>query len=156
MKSGFLFLSLIALNGMVHADDVRCMDQDLASVHGLIPGIKESTNLPLNYMSVEAVYGVDDGGDYTGQKYEYGTFEVTTVRGDIDTIRITSPLISWAEKISIGMERDKIDDSLEYARVYKDETSSQYLVCSNAGDIYAILGFSEGYLKSIEILIDRP
>ena len=156
LKSVLLFVSLIELNGMIHADNVRCLKEDLASIHGLMPGMKASVGLPLNYLSVDAISGEDDGGYYTGQKYKYDKFEIITVRGYIDSIRITSPLISWAGTITIGMDRDKIDNSLEYARIYMDDTSSQYLVCSKAGDVYAILGFSANNLKSIEILIDRP
>ena len=156
MKYGLLFAFTVAFNGAVYADDGSCINQDLASVQGLRPGATKEQDLPKNYLSMEAVSGEDDGGAYIGNKYKYEHYEIITVRTFIDSILITSPLLIWNEKIQIGMDRDKIENMLAYARVYKGKTSSQYLVCSNLGDVYAILDYNRGHLKSIEIAIDRP
>ena len=156
MKFNLLILSLTMHAGMSYANEVQCIRQDLASIQGLIPGLRASNNLLDNYEAVEAVSGEDDGGEYTGQKYKYEHFEVIIVRDFIDSIRISSPLILWAESIKTGMNRDEIEKNLGYAQVYRGNSSSQYLICSNVGDVYAVLDYSMGYLKSIEIVIDRP
>ena len=156
MKLSLLPPLFIGFGGLAYADEIQCINQDIASIQGLEPGLKAIGNLPANFQSVESVSGEDDGGRYSGKKYKYEHFEVITVRGEIDSIRISSPHILWIEKIRIGMDRRQVENTLGYARVYIDDDTSQYLVCSDAGDVYAVLNYKLKQLESIEVLAERP
>jgi hypothetical protein len=156
MKFSLLPPLFIGFGGLACAGEIQCINQDIASVQGLKPGLKASGNLPANYKSVETISGEDDGGQYSGKKYKYEHFEVITVRGHIDSIRISSPLILWIEKIRIGMDRGQVENALGYARIYNDDETSQYLVCSDTGDVYAVLNYNINQLESIEVLVERP
>lgn len=74
----------------------------------------------------------------------------------IDSIRITSPELLWAQKIMIGTDRNIVEKHIHPAPVVSDKASSQYLVCSGKGDVYATLGYRNNKIKSIEMVIDRP
>lgn len=152
----WLFL-LLLFNGASVATEVRCLSQDIASIQGLIPGMSEKEIASAEaYLSVESVTGEDDGGGYIGQKYIFKSFELIVVRGLIDSLRITSPSLIWAGGIKLLMNRDSVEQLLGYAQVFKGENSSQYLVCSSVGDVYAVLDFENNLLQNIEIALDRP
>jgi hypothetical protein len=156
MRSLTFLVVLTGVAGLVNAAEVECIDEDLASIYGLKPGQQAKGYLPSNYHSVESLSGEDDGGFYVANKYIYEQFEVNTVRGHVDSIVIASPDLVWAEGIKLGMNRSDVEHALGLARVYTDESLSQYLVCSEAGDVYTLLRFRRNRLESVEVAIDRP
>lgn len=156
LRISSILLFLITSSSNIYAGEVICLDRDLAKVQGLSPGENANEYILNNHLSEESVSGEDDGGFYKGKKYIFKDYEVTDVRGQIDSIRITSPHIIWAGRIKLGMERAKLENILSPYRVYKGDESSQYLVCSDMGDVYAILYFDRKHLTSIEISIERP
>lgn len=156
MRSLAFLILFTGAAGSVDAAEVQCIDKDHSSIYGLMPGQPAKGYLPDNYQSVEAYTGEDDGGIYVAEKHIYDQFEINTVRGFIDSIVITSPDLLWAGRIKIGMNRGDVEHFLGFAPVYTDDSSSQYLVCSEVGDVYALLRFTQKRLESIEIVIDRP
>jgi hypothetical protein len=54
------------------------------------------------------------------------------------------------------MDRGQVENALGYARIYNDDETSQYLVCSDIGDVYAVLNYNFNQLESIEVLVERP
>lgn len=156
LRFSFILLSLTVISGICHATEVRCIDSELAEIRGLSPGTKPGEETLKNYLSVESISGEDDGGGYRGKKYIYNDYEVTVVRGKIDSISITSPNIPWVGRIRLGADRSDTERWLAPYRVYNDDKSSQYLVCSNYEDVYAILYYEQERLVRIEVLIDRP
>jgi hypothetical protein len=155
-RCSFILLGLMIISGTCHAADVSCIDSNIAEIRGLIPDTKPSEEMLKNHLSVESVSGENDGGGYQGKRYIFNDYEVTVVRGKIDSISITSPNILWLGRIRLGTGRSEIERWLAPYRVYGDDTSSQYLVCSSYGDVYAILYYEQGRLKRVEFLIDRP
>ncbi len=108
------------------------------------------------YTSKETTTGEDDGGVYEAQIYHYAKYDITIVRGVIDSIRITSPELLWAQKIKIGTDRKVVEKHIIPTPVVNEADSSQYVVCSSVGDVYAILQYHNNEIKSIEMVIDRP
>jgi hypothetical protein len=78
------------------------------------------------------------------------------VRDIIDSIIITSPEQLWAKMIKIGADRSLLEKYIKVTPVVNDKTSSQFLVCSNLGDVYAIFNYNNNKIQTIEIAIDRP
>jgi len=49
-----------------------------------------------------------------------------------------------------------LEKYIKVTPVVNDKTSSQFLVCSNLGDVYAIFNYNNNKIQTIEIAIDRP
>ena len=151
------FLLFVFSNTVNGIDESTCIESSVAAISGLLPGMSEaSLNKDNRYISVEAATGEDDGGYYEAQIFHYSKYDITVVRGMIDSIRITSPELLWARNIRIGTDRNIVEKHIHHAPVVSDKTSSQYLVCSGIGDVYAVLGYHNNKIKSIEIAMDRP
>lgn len=88
--------------------------------------------------------------DIMKQKYiTIQKYNITIVRDIINSIRITSPDLLWAQKIKIGTDRKIVGKHINTAPVVNDKTSSQYVVCSGAGNVYAILRYDDNKIKNI-------
>jgi len=134
-----------------------CMESSLAAISGLLPGMNKSTLNKINkHISMEIATGEDDGGNYEAQIYHYAIYDITIVRDQIDSIVITSPGVLWAQMIRIGTDRNIVEKYLILEPVVNDKDSAQYVVCSSAGDVYAILRYHKNKIKSIELVTDRP
>ena len=105
---------------------------------------------------MEITGGEDDGGNYEAQIYHYTNYDITIVRDVIDSIVITSPELLWMQKIKIGADRNFVEKHLILEPVVNDKDSSQIVICSNEGDVYALLRYQNNKIKSIELVIDRP
>lgn len=150
----FLFVFSNTANAI---DENACIESSLAAVSGLLPGMSRASLNKLNKsLSMETATGEDDGGYYEAQIYHYSKYDITIVRGIIDSILITSPDLLWAQKIKIGTDRNIVEKHIKPAPVFNDKTSSQYVICSGVGDVYVILGYHKNKIKNIEIVIDRP
>lgn len=153
-----VYLLLLLLCAAANAkDDARCVRQHFVEIDGLLPGLHETVLKSQKvFLGKESIAGEDDGGSYTGHKFIFSNYQVVTVRGTIDSIHITSPELLWAHGIHLGSDRDSIDGSLSFAEVFRGHNNSQYSVCSDVGDIYAVLQYEESKLESIEVVIERP
>lgn len=158
LKSSIAFLFLFMFNNTANASDENaCIKSSVAAISGLLPGMnKASLDKVNNYISIETAKGEDDGGYYEAQIYHYSKYDITIVRGIIDSIFITSPELLWAQKIKIGTDRNIVEKHIKIAPVVNDKTSSQYSVCSSIGDVYAIFHYHNNKIKTIEISLDRP
>jgi len=151
----FLFATIS--NAIMAIEKQTCIAPSTAAVSEILPGMNESIlNRTENYITVTTTIEEDDGGDYEARKYHYAQYDITTVRGIIDSIRITSPDILWAKKIKIGTERKLVENHIISLPVSNEKNGSQYVVCSNVGDVYAIFQYYKNKVKSIKIVIDRP
>jgi hypothetical protein len=151
------FLFFMFGNTVNGIEENACIEPSVAAISGLLPGMSEaSLNNANRYISVETATGEDDGGYYEALIYHYSKYDITVVRGMIDSIRISSPELLWAQKIKIGTDRNIVEKHIQPAPVVNDKAYSQYLVCSGKGDVYATLGYHNNKIKSIEMVIDRP
>lgn len=160
MTRNYSLLSLLLLLICVGAyaeEQARCIGSQLVEVDGMLPGqsgaLLESQRA---FLEKESVGGEDDGGGYIGQKFTFRKYQVVTVRGFIDSIRITSPSLLWAHGIRLSADRASIDRALGFAEVFRGDNDSQYLVCSDIGDTYAVLKYEKNKLTDIEVVIERP
>ena len=152
------FFCIAALTGAVNtAEAQNCIEPSVASVSGLLPGMDKDalTNID-KYYSVETVTGEDDSGYYEALIFHYTQYKITIVHDMVDSIRITSPGYLWANNIKIGSDRKLIKKHITTAPVVDEIDTSQYLVCSSAGDVYAIFHYQKNKVTSIELAIDRP
>lgn len=155
LSASFFFALLVSTVNA--AEEQTCIEPSFASVSGLIPGMdKDSLNSIDKYYSVETASGEDDSGYYQALIYHYAQYEITIVHDMLDSIRITSPGFLWAQKINIGSDRTMVEKHIATSPVADDVNSSQYLVCSDAGDVYAIFRYQDNKVKSIDLVIDRP
>ena len=138
-------------------EEQACIAPSLVAISGLLPGMDKNSLLSIDkYTAKETTTGEDDGGVYEAQIYYYAKYDITVVRGVIDSILITSPDLLWAQKIKIGTDRNTAEKHLIRTPVVNEADSSQYVVCSSVGDVYAILQYHKNEIKSIELIIDRP
>lgn len=152
-----VLLLFLFSNSVIASDEVACMEPTAAAISGLLPGMgKASLGKIGKYISMETASGEDDGGDYEAQIYHYSKYDIAVVRGIIDSITITSPEFLWANKIKLGMDRNKVAKKMKIAPVADDITSSHYVICSSAGDVYATFRYRDNKVTTIEIIIDRP
>lgn len=158
LKLPLAFLMLfIFCNTAKSSDDNTCIKSSEAAISGLLPGMnKASLGKVDKYIVMETTTGEDDGGYYEAQIYHYSKYDITIVRDIIDSIIITSPEQLWAKKIKIGADRSLLEKYIKVTPVVNDKTSSQFLVCSNLGDVYAIFNYNNNKIQTIEIAIDRP
>jgi len=158
VKSSLSILLLCMFGIAAHAGvENACIKSSVAAIDGLLPGMnKDALGKAGNYISMETSEGEDDGGIYEAQTFRYPEYDISIVRGMIDSISITSPEFLWAQKIKIGTGRSTVENHVTAAPVVDDATSSQYLVCSGEGDVYAIINYRNDKVETIEILIDRP
>jgi hypothetical protein len=155
--SPLCFLLLLLCAGANAEDEARCIRQNLVEVDGLLPGMDEvMLESQKAYLEKKSIGGEDDGGNYTGYKFIFRNYQVITVRGTIDSINIASPDLLWAHGIHLGTDRDSVDRALSFAEVFRGDDNSQYLVCSDIGDTYAVLRYDKNELASIEVVIERP
>lgn len=137
--------------------DDTCLESSLAAISGLLPGMnKSSLNKTDRHISTKITTGEDDGGNYEAETYHYKNYDITVVRDLIDSILITSLELLWAQNIKIGEDRNVVERYLILEPVVNDEESSQYVICSDVGDVYAILRYQNNKIKSIELVIERP
>jgi len=158
LKLPLAFLLLLILcNTAKSIDDNTCIKSSEAAISGLLPGMnKASLGKVGKHIAMETTTEEDDGGYYEAQIYHYSNYDITIVRDIIDSIIITSPEQLWAKKIKIGADRSLLEEHIIVTPVVNDKTSSQFLVCSNSGDVYAIFNYSNNKIQTIEIAIDRP
>lgn len=155
-SSPYWFILLICTGANVQAD-ARCIGADLVETDGMLPGMNAAAlESQKAFLKKELISGEDDGGSYTGQKFTFSNYQITTVRGTTDSIRITSPALSWAYGIRLGTDRDSIDRALGFAEVFRGDDNSQYSVCPDIGDTYAVLQYEKDELTSIEVVTERP
>jgi len=148
----FVFSSIAIAN-----DENACIEPSVAEVTGLLPGMNKASLDKVNkYISIETGSGEDDGGYYEKQIYRYSKYDITIVRDIIDSILITSPEYLWAQKIKIGTDRSIVQKHIKPAPVIEDKISSQYVVCSNVGDVYVLFSYLNNKVKQIAVVIDRP
>jgi len=152
------FILLMLITSSINAVEAQtCIEPSIVAISGLLPGMNKNSLPDIDkYTSKETTTGVDDGGVYEAQIYHYAKYDITIVRGVIDSIRITSTELLWAQKIKIGTDRKMVEKHIISTPVVDEEDSSQYLVCSSVGDVYAILQYHNNEIKSIEMVIDRP
>lgn len=158
LKPLLTFSILVLFTSSINASEEQtCIEPSLVAISGLLPGMSKNS-LPGSdkYTSKETTTGEDDGGVYEAQIYHYAKYDITIVRGVIDSIRITSPELLWAQKIKIGTDRKVVEKHIIPTPVVNEADSSQYVVCSSVGDVYAILQYHNNEIKSIEMVIDRP
>ena len=126
-------------------------------IDGLIPGMNGKEILSLGEaLSVETMTGEDDGGYYQAQIHHFEKYDITIVRGLIDSILVTSPDLIWAKRITIGTDRQAVEKALVPSPVVNEADSSQYPVCSETGDVYVIFHYYKNEVESIELVVDRP
>lgn len=148
---------LIVSATSVAAAAPSCLDPSRAAVSGLVPGMDGTAiNQVEHTLSVETNDGEDDSGTYTAYTYHFAFYDIDVVHGMIDVIEITSPEFIWAGKIQIGSERKQVMQQIGVKPVADDEDSSQYVICSDAGDVYAILGYKNNRVTDIRLVLDRP
>lgn len=158
LKLPLVFLLLLIFsNTAKSSDDNTCIKSSEAAISGLLPGMNKAAIGKIDrYIAMESTTGEDDGGYYEAQIYHYSKYDITIVRGIIDSIVITSPEQLWAKKIKIGADRSLLEKHIKVTQIVNDKTSSQFLVCSNLGDVYAIINYHNSKIQTIEITIDRP
>lgn len=150
----FVFISTHSISA---GEKINCIDPAIAAVSGFIPGMEiKSKNSLNNYLSEETVTEEDDGGYYEAHTFHYEKYDITIVRGMIDSIRITSPDFLWADNIKIGADRNFVEKHVIAAPVVNDKDSAQYVVCTDEGDVYTIFRYEDNKVKSIELIMDRP
>ena len=151
------FLLATATSSIYASEKLNCIDPAIVAVSGLLPGMEiKSLNSIDNYLSKETVTEEDDGGYYEAHTFRYEKYDITIVRGMIDSIRITSPDFLWVDNIKIGADRNLVEKQITSTPVVDDKDSSQYVVCSNVGDVYTIFRYDDNRVKSIELIMDRP
>jgi hypothetical protein len=158
LKPSLAFLLLFMFSNTANASDENaCIKSSVAAIAGLLPGMDKASLDKVNkYLGMETATGEDDGGYYEAQIYHYSKYDITIVRGIIDSISITSPELLWAQKIKIGTDRNIVEKHIKVVPVVNEITSSQYVVCSSVGDVYAIFNYHNNKIKTIEVSIDRP
>jgi len=158
LKPSLTFFIFVMFTSSINAiEEQTCIEPSLVTISGLLPGMNKDSLLSIDkYTTKETTIGEDDGGVYEAQIYHYAKYDITIVRGVIDSIRITSPEVLWAQKIKIGTDRKMVEKHIIPTPVVNEEDSSQYVVCSSVGDVYAILQYYKNEIKSIEMVIDRP
>lgn len=158
IKSSLTVIFLVMFSNTASAmSATTCMEASLAAISGLLPGMDKSSLNTINEpFYIEITTGVDDGGNYEAQIYHYTNYDITIVRDFIDSIVITSPELLWAQKIKIDADRNIVEKHLVLEPVVNDKESSQYVVCSSVGDVYAILRYLNNKIESIKLVIDRP
>jgi len=140
-------LLLLLCAGANAENEARCIRRNLVEVNGLLPGMDEVVLESRNgYLGQEPIRGEDDGGNYTGYKYSFSSYQVVTARGTIDSIYIASTDVLWAHGIRVGSDRDSIDRAPGFAEAFRGDSDSQYLVCSDIGDTYAVLRYENNVL----------
>lgn len=151
------FLLATVTNSIYASENPGCIDPAIVAVSGLVPGMEiKSLDSIDNYLSKETVTEEDDGGYYEAHTFRYEKYEITIVRGMVDSIRITSPDFLWIDNIKIGVDRNLVKKQITSTPVVDDKDSSQYLVCTNEGDVYTIFRYDDNRVKSIELIMDRP
>ena len=164
MKKIFLNIALLSLvlfacgSGVTNASEVTsCIATSKAAINGFVPGQNEHriTNKSES-LKTEEYDGEDDGGSYTATLIKYKNYEIELVRELIDKVSTSSPDVIWAENIRIGDVRSTIDSRIGYAKVSNSKDQAQYLICSDVGDVYAILRFASDTLARIQLAIERP
>ena len=158
LKPPLIFFILVMITSSVNAiEEQACIDPSLVAISGLLPGMDKKLLLSVDkYTTRGTTTGEDDGGVYEAHIYHYAKYDITVVRGVIDSILITSPDLLWAQKIKIGTDRKTAEKLLILNPVVNEADSSQYVVCSSVGDVYAVLRYYKNKIKSIELVIDRP
>jgi len=158
LKLPLAFLLLLILcNTAKSIDENTCIKSSEAAISGLLPGMnKASLGKVGKHITMETTTEEDDGGYYEAQIYHYSKYDITIVRDIIDSIIIISPEQLWAKKIKIGADRSLLEEHIKVTPVVNDKTSSQFLVCTNTGDVYAIFNYKNDKIQTIEIAIDRP
>jgi len=158
LKPPLIFFILVMFTSSINAiEEQACIDPLLVAISGLLPGMDKKLLLSVDkYNTKETTTGEDDGGVYEAHIYHYAKYDITVVRGVIDSILITSPDLLWAQKIKIGTDRKTVEKHLILNPVVNEAESSQYVVCSSVGDVYAILQYYKNEIKNIELVIDRP
>jgi len=134
-----------------------CIPSKEASINGYLPGVQARGSIDFHSpVRVSTTTGEDDGGTYSSLNLDFEGYQVSIVRGVIDSVTIRSPKIQWAKGISIGTKKMIVEQKLGYANVSDTKKESNYLVCSSAGDVYAIARFADDVLIEIELMLDRP
>jgi len=152
-----VFFFILFMDTASAIGDDGCIESSLAAISGLLPGMdKASLDKASKFIAMETATGEDDGGYYEAELYHYAEYDITVVRGIIDAIAVTSPELLWAPKIKIGTDRSIVEKHIKVAPVVNDRASSHYVVCSSAGDVYAIFTYENNKVKTIETVIDRP
>lgn len=156
-----LCLITISLSGGINwgnaAEKPACIPAQEADIDGYIPGQdRRVISDKVKPLGIRNEQGEDDGGVYTATILKYPHYEIVIVRDAIDAIRTRASRLTWARGVKIGDTRSQVDNRIGYAKVSDEKDEAQYLVCSDAGDVYAILRFSTGNLADIEVVIDRP
>lgn len=145
------------INAFQSATAAACLPASEAAIDGLVPGQDQRVLIDRpTPTATKQLQGEDDGGAYTATLLRYERYQVIIVRELVDSVRTRSPAITWGNGIIVGNARSQIDGQIGYARVFDSEEESQYLVCSEVGDVYAILRFESGKLTEIEVVLDRP
>jgi hypothetical protein len=155
----FLSISLFACgSGMTNASEVTpCIAANKAAINEFVPGQdKRRITNKSKPLETRKYSGQDDGGVYTATLLKYKNYEIQIVRELIDSVSTSSPDVIWAENIKIGDTRSIIDKRIGYAKVSNSKDEAQYLICSDVGDVYAILHFVSNILTRIQLVIDRP
>jgi len=158
LKPSLTVIFLVMFSNTASAmSENTCMEASLVAISGLLPGMNKSSLNKINkHISLEITTGEDDGGNYEALIYHYINHDITIVRDLIDSIRITSPELLWAQKIKIGADRNIADKYLIIEPVANDKDSSQYVICSDVGDVYTILRYQSSKIRSIELVKERP
>jgi len=164
MKSLFINLFCITVlsltcgtNVLGSSEAYPCIPAHEVAIEGLFPGqserVLEERPKP---QEVKKSKGEDDGGEYTATTMKYARCQVVIVRETVDSVSTSSPAVIWVQHIKVGDLRSEIDRRIGYAKVADSKDETQYLVCSEADDVYAILNFSSDKLSAIEVVVDRP
>jgi hypothetical protein len=158
IKNYLVTLILFIINALSVAADVpSCLDPSLAAVSGLVPGMDGTAIHQVeDLLSVETSDGEDDSGTYTAYTYHFAHYDIDVVYGMIDVIDITRPEFKWTGKIQIGSERKQVIQQMGINPIVDDEDASQYVICSDAGYVYAILGYKDNRVTKIQLVLDRP
>ena len=156
-KRIFIALALLLPGSLSQAMEATCLDPGLVAISGLVPGMDSRTiNQAGQIISVETGDGVDDGGSYTAYIYHFPNYDITVVRDTIDAIHITSPKLVWAGDIQLGSDRQHVMKQLPVKPVVDENDNSQHVVCSDVGDVYAILRYQDDKVTDIRLVLDRP
>jgi len=151
------FFVICILSTLSLLTNANCINQADASVEGLMPGMNKSYLIGMGASkAVGKELGEDDRGVYTAKTYNYDKFNVTVVDDLISSIKITSPDFLWMKSIKLGSDRKSIQKSIRKGKIYEGDTTAQYLICSDIGDVYALLNYQGNKLNGLEVVIDEP
>lgn len=135
----------------------NCIPTEEAAIDGYFPGQnKRDVSERTKPHEIILSQGEDDGGVYSETLMKFNFYQVSIVRERVDSVTIRSPKMIWAKKLKIGDARSRVDGVIGYAKMPDANGQAQYLVCSEVGDVYAVLRFSYDKLVNIEVAIDRP